>query len=233
MRKAIQMTNNHKVDGKIIRVKKATFGWNERKQFNKVNGEHAIVKTSNEARKLKGKDHRSYKEVVMGKYGSDKLVVRPTINHTDPLENGIVILDKGDCSSHQKDQKEDEIAEPNSKLVYNHMLEDFEYEWLSSCAIARVKPFLDIESIAAGLKRKGFCCRICQMGGANVLLRFETTDKLKDFLKNSSVAYDEWFEEIKPWSKSCLQRQISLWIVLKEVPLHLWDISFFKAIGEI
>ncbi|XVF41900.1 hypothetical protein PTKIN_Ptkin01aG0317600 [Pterospermum kingtungense] len=56
---------------------------------------------------------------------------------------------------------------------------------------------------------------------------------MKLFLKDSKWACKVWFDEVHPWSKSSVYRRIPLWIVLEEVPLHLWDCKFFKALGDL
>ncbi|XVE96593.1 hypothetical protein REPUB_Repub02eG0236400 [Reevesia pubescens] len=43
---------------------------------------------------------------------------------------------------------------------------------------------------------------------------------------------NELFEFIKPWHHSFVQREISYWVILDEVPFQAWHKSFFKSLGD-
>ncbi|XVF68032.1 hypothetical protein PTKIN_Ptkin10aG0170300 [Pterospermum kingtungense] len=128
----------------------------------------------------------------------------------------------------------DEVDESlRSSMSFSVCIQESEIEWLNSCAIRMVKDGVDLPSIKAGIENTGFQCHVCPMGGISVLLRFESEVSMRSFLKDPLFVRDQWFETVQQWGKTTVQRKTPIWIALEDVPLQLWDLKFFKALGDL
>ncbi|XVF78709.1 hypothetical protein PTKIN_Ptkin14bG0157400 [Pterospermum kingtungense] len=261
IRKAVQLGDGRLLDGRSIIVKKASFGWNARRRSPIMKRRSPTLSMRRSDALNNERDHRSYKEVVMGgipeqswngeykvvkgyesmekiKGASEGANVAKQVQQTEVVPELRQItsvsvrsrnLEKGECSRLKREGTE---MERESVVEFNQFIQDYECKWLFNCAIGRLKESVNVESIASSLKEKGLACQVCPAGGVSVLLKFESPEELKHFLRDHISLYEAWFDECKPWSKSGLQRNIPMWIVLQEVPLHLWDIKFFKVLGD-
>ncbi|XVF69248.1 hypothetical protein PTKIN_Ptkin11bG0065800 [Pterospermum kingtungense] len=142
------------------------------------------------------RDHRSYKEVVMGGIleqswnGVSKVV--KGYKSMKKIKGVSENLEKGECSGLKKEGTK---LEPKSVAEFNQFIQDSEYKWLFNCAIGKLKESVNVESIASSLKEKGLACQVYPAGGVSVLLRFESLEELKHFLKDHISLYEAWFDD--------------------------------------
>ncbi|XVF78438.1 hypothetical protein PTKIN_Ptkin14bG0133100 [Pterospermum kingtungense] len=158
MREAISKGNNRLIDGWKIGVWKAKFGWRDRRLNNGLLSKSTGKLPPNHVEFSKGRDHRSYKDVLVCPSKGVKEVGSSSGSKKEAATN----VDAEAClnTGKHKDQSS------NSGLA---------------SVIGRVKDRVGIEDITKGLERAGF---------------------------------------------------VAQWINLEEVPLHLWDIKFFKSLGD-
>lgn len=88
------------------------------------------------------------------------------------------------------------------------------------------------QSQKARLAKAGLHCKVCPLGGALVILRFNSIEEASYALKNFSNVFDQWFVSISWWEKTKFEREIPVWVTLEDVPLHFWGLDLFKAIGD-
>ncbi|XVF77530.1 hypothetical protein PTKIN_Ptkin14bG0052100 [Pterospermum kingtungense] len=231
MHRAIQMANGTVVDGFCVTVKKASIGWGERSRYGSFR-DHIKKKSSSMQLTKQGYevviDNHTYKEVLAGSTSQKPQGMKEPVHIIDEGLREVVLMQK-----HQKLAEERAALEKvGGDVTFNLFIPSNNLEWLHLCAIGTLKEGCDCDTISKGLREVGYKAQVCPMGGLSVLLRFDSVDNLRSFLKNYSSVYDFWFVEVKQWCKSCLIRKILIWIKLEEVPLQLWDVEFFKALGD-
>ncbi|XVF87131.1 hypothetical protein PTKIN_Ptkin18bG0094900 [Pterospermum kingtungense] len=202
MQNAIRMGNNKEVDGWVISVKQASFGWQDRNRWvmNKV---------------VARKEKRRYEWIESS-----------TDDHVE-MKNS-----------------EDEVEEENmgngnkwdfdlvESVTFNKIPLDSDLGWFHCSAIGRLKDHLSLNEVCNGVRESGIDCEVCVLGGVSVLVKFEKDADMSDFIKNFFVLGSIWFDELQPWKAIAPYRKIDIWVSLQEVPLQLWDVSFFKTLGD-
>ncbi|XVF45255.1 hypothetical protein PTKIN_Ptkin02bG0190500 [Pterospermum kingtungense] len=221
MLNAIRFGNNRKIDGFIIGVKEASYGWRARRRRREDSESDRERKLEGQRFDSKLRDHCSYRDVVIGDQSLVDMECRANLQNSalvtyDEMING------------------DDTDEANLKSVLNYegSAQQENLYWLECCSVGRVKRVAEVSEIQKGLEEAGFKCNVCPFGGAAVILRFESNMLLQNFLNANQKLYEHWLEDISPWSYSNPYRAIPLWIILEEVPLHLWNVDFFKFLGD-
>ncbi|XVF71504.1 hypothetical protein PTKIN_Ptkin12aG0043100 [Pterospermum kingtungense] len=251
---AIEKANNRFMDGWRIKVSKA----NPEKKGVKVKNMKSrdpLVRNQ-EVRKTvwNGRDNRSYRDVVIGEDRSG--VVRQKLPVTEVLlmnEEGTsqglkVSRDHGESScpmgSSQKEvSASDEVRclsqknerEANQELisdvVFNQVIPDSEMEWLKFCIVGRVKDTISWEVLCNTYDSARIPCKICPLGGVSVLFRFHSLREMEAAMELFQTTSVDVLDDFNLWSRACF-RSISVWVALEEVPLHIWNETFFKALTD-
>ncbi|XVE68528.1 hypothetical protein DITRI_Ditri09bG0075200 [Diplodiscus trichospermus] len=150
-----------------------------------------------------GSDHRTYKEVALGHFYGDAGLEDKNNRLEDP----------GRLDNEQIDDDE----ELKSFVEFNHTIADSELDWLKKSVIVTVKELVTLDDIMTG--------------GVSAMLKFDSFVELSNFMEKAHCFANQWFIDFKQWDKS-FKRLIPIWISLEEVPLHLWNVEFVKALGE-
>ncbi|XVF77615.1 hypothetical protein PTKIN_Ptkin14bG0060200 [Pterospermum kingtungense] len=226
--RAIAERDNCRIDGRFIKVKRAAFGWRNRR-VQSANGPKTRLAAMKKPTHMEWKirHHHSYKEV---------------------LESDMIRTDKDVLSSHKKvvrDDKELVVADKDKASVKcpmeientdEEILEfntpEEELKWLENVILGRVKEDVPISEVRKVLKDNGVDCMVSPMGGVSVDFIFESCENLNMFLDKAEVFSESILEDYKAWDDSLAEREIITWIILEEVPLQLWNVKIFKAIGD-
>ncbi|XVE51579.1 hypothetical protein DITRI_Ditri02bG0052800 [Diplodiscus trichospermus] len=154
MVKAIQYGNNRKIDGWIIRVKEAIYGWNERR-LRKSDQIHDRGKNSAMTTKYGGgsrgpSGYRSYSDVVVGK--GDR-----GVEQSKMMEN--VLCGNPNCSA-----KEMVVKEHPKEVSLETDIPSDDMKWLQRSAIGHVRDFSEVKKMFESLVVAGIDCQLCPMG---------------------------------------------------------------------
>ena len=184
--KAIEFGNNRRIDGRHIKVKKASYGWNERST--KAGSQESVSKVSESQKSSKNldacRDDRSYKDALVG---------------TNPP-----------ASENRADKDASTSAEAMpvvEKVVNNVCLKEVNYDleipksdmdWLQRSAVGRLAGNFHYKVVQKALTSGGINCCLSPMGGISVLLTFNGREEMVDNLNNSKGFFDEWFDVISP-----------------------------------
>ncbi|KAF2306141.1 hypothetical protein GH714_013215 [Hevea brasiliensis] len=69
------------------------------------------------------------------------------------------------------------------------------------------------------------------MGRNRVLITFDSKDQMNGLLKRIDCV-NYWLSEVKPWDAVLSSVARVVWVRLYGVPFHVWDIKFFKWLGN-
>ncbi|XWS70829.1 hypothetical protein CRYUN_Cryun03dG0082300 [Craigia yunnanensis] len=218
MVKVIEFENNKKVDGRFIRVNKASFGWEDRRNRALQWRKKLVVLSSIEKSYLAFRDNRSYKEVLKGSGlnadGSSKLL-------------GI----KGDSNINVEVAVEVEVPSPTPKKVnYDLDIPKAELEWLDRIAIGYIKMGCSMNQTIIYMVTSCFRCQANPMDRLSILLTFNSKNEMSKMIKDDSIK--GWFEDVVPWCMSLMLREIAVWVILEEVLLQVWHKNFFESLGN-
>ncbi|XVF88724.1 hypothetical protein PTKIN_Ptkin19aG0073700 [Pterospermum kingtungense] len=177
-RRAVQEGNRRRIDGRLISIKIAAFGWKERR--------------------IEG--------VVL--LGSGK-VATEIVGSCEKIN--------GDCIE---------------EVSFNVNISDKEMEWLQSCVFGRLKCSEGVGEVRKMLLDNGYSCQVCPLGGFSLCIIFNSLEDRLSFLDKSGVIASPLLDDIGLWNDSWRQRKSNVWVILKGVPLQLWNANFFESLAN-
>ncbi|GKV14958.1 hypothetical protein SLEP1_g25756 [Rubroshorea leprosula] len=71
------------------------------------------------------------------------------------------------------------------------------------------------------------------MGGKLVLLDSEDKEALKDLIESAKDWFNQWFDEVQPWSPKMVATERFVWVKCYGVPLHVWNPEYFTIIATL
>ncbi|XVF82531.1 hypothetical protein PTKIN_Ptkin16aG0057100 [Pterospermum kingtungense] len=219
MRKAIELGNYRRIDGRCISVKKANFGWRDRRSVqNKKFFQECSLDNPSNPKSFKARVDRSYRDVVMG-VGIEK---------EDEVLVGVA---KGTLKGNFKSgEKEESYCFP--EVIYNVEIPNIEMEWLDRSVICKLKEAVSIQMVTEFFKDAGFDCKLAPMGGVTVCATFSSKEERDGFVDKEQLCAEDYLDSCKIWNNSVAERDLAVWVNMEEVPLQLWNEQFFKSIGD-
>ena len=217
MVKAIEYGNGRLVDGRSIRVNKATFGWKDR--FSKAKKQSGSSTKSEQLNRGPAafRDVRTFKEVLLGED------VKSTPESSNPM--GI-----GNNESNSNKGVAEECVNKHKKVEYDLNIPKVEMEWLSSSAKGILKEGIGCRKVSKVMLRAGVVCQVSPLDNFSALLTFESKEVMKNMIKDNRVS--SWFTELVPWEETVMERELFAWVILEEVPLQVWHVKFFESLGN-
>ena len=212
MRKAIVFGNNRRIDGRTIRVNKATHEWKEKKKYEWQEKSQKLPLTGRGSAAFR--DNRTYKEVL--------LVPSTNIN-----EN---LIEKGFLGDKVNNVEVSAPSNKPEKVEYDLDIPKSEMEWLDRSAIGRIRDGFSLSEIANYLEVEGLCCQVSPMDCISVLLVFCSKMEMVDSIKDERIK--SRFVDVIPWGESVMKRETFVWVLLEEVPLQVWHNKFFESLGN-
>ncbi|XVE88157.1 hypothetical protein DITRI_Ditri19aG0045700 [Diplodiscus trichospermus] len=217
MQRVIREGNNRHIDGWNIRVKEASFGWEDTDHFGKMlkglAGSNVYIGCNGQSKTASYKNHRSYRDVVLGTcmktFCTEQEVLEPL------LENSF----KPSRNNPSSDYKED--------LIFDSTLPQEEMEWLDRCAVGQIKNDAKVDSIREVFRGANIACLVSPMGEVTVALMFESKQDMFFIMKDAKELFDEWLEDLWPMDKTIVSRKIAVWVKLGDIPLNVWHPNFF------
>ena len=217
MLEAIDQGNGRRVDGWLIRVKKASYGWGDRKRV--------VQDWQKKHQKSSGacigsvafRDNRSYREVLLGDKDEG---FSKTLN---PIQKGITMDTTTNMAS------EDHVNKPK-RVEYDLDIPKAEMEWLNMSTRGSIKEGLNLMKITKEMKEAGCKCQISPLDSIAVLLTFQSKEELLETIKEDRLK--PWFDDIAPWKESTKARESFVWVLLEEVPLQVWHPKVFQSLGN-
>lgn len=220
MNRAIELGNNLRIDGLIIGVKKAIFGWKDRSS--KPSRFSGITKpsSSKQAWLAKERDARSFKDALVGSM----------VEHQNPKGKKAVVINsapvsKDGCSSSTNHGLE-KASLPILEDSFNLFIPDSDMDWLHCCAIGRLVDNVKISDSSAHLQQLRSPCKVCVLETCSILLKFPDVPEMNCFIASSNV-WSIWFHDLSPWRPSVHNREVAVWVNLENVPLHLCHNNIF------
>ena len=116
------------------------------------------------------------------------------------------------------------------KVNYDLDISKFEMEWVDRCAIGRIREGFQLMELVKKVVTEGFKVSVCPMGGVTTLLTFDTKMGMVEQLKDDKMK--TWFDGLRLWDSSTMKREMTVWVMLEEVPLQGWHAIFFASLGN-
>ncbi|XVF78456.1 hypothetical protein PTKIN_Ptkin14bG0134900 [Pterospermum kingtungense] len=243
--------NNRRIDGWVVSVKRANDGW-KAKRKTLGSQEHDGAKTHKDCscRDVR-RDDKCYRDVLLSEYnglessgqngemGKEMREKRKMFNSNNlKQEEGsndqmrkVMCIFEGFMED-ELDKRRSSESDLVEVVSFDHILNEADLKCLYCCAVGRVKEGYSLSEIQYGLQVKKIYCDVCVLGGVSVLIKFKSEVELEAFFSNFQVSSSPWCEDLKPWRFVNPFRSVDVWVSLQEVPLHVWDMSFFKTLGD-
>lgn len=111
----------------------------------------------------------------------------------------------------------------------SHVVLEEDMEWLKNCYIGQVHSpdvvfQLQEKVFAEGL----YSVKVTPMGGDLVLIQVEEGEDFLQLVKDYEDAFEKWFADLCLWSPPEVPKHCHVWVRCQGIPLHAWDMSFFK-----
>ncbi|XVF37150.1 hypothetical protein REPUB_Repub19eG0121000 [Reevesia pubescens] len=161
------------------------------------------------------RDSRSYKDAFLGNHP-------PTSVHEDLKTQQGKIDDSRNSETPErltpKGQTEKFSSETHPKEV-NYELEfpKKDLDWLNYSLIGILKYDVSSRQLKVYLRSKGVYCKVRTIGGAPVILTFNSKQSLEYILKFNNDALDFGLDNFKLWSSCNGGKLIAYWVNLEEV----------------
>ncbi|XVF86913.1 hypothetical protein PTKIN_Ptkin18bG0078900 [Pterospermum kingtungense] len=193
------MGDNRRMDGRFIRVKMATFGWRQRRS-NKTHNvgsyptDDSFVKKSMERQPscslqpLKFRDHRTYREVLIGDKRKEVVEDKTGANKFDLDRRRLET--KGMLSSCE-----------GTTVSFDTMIPEEEVAWLKSAIICDTKDPCTAHIISRIIEEMRVKVKICQMSSCRFCLVFLSVDRRDAFLDKVRSLQPQYLEALKRWEE--------------------------------
>ncbi|XVF64059.1 hypothetical protein PTKIN_Ptkin09bG0136700 [Pterospermum kingtungense] len=192
------------VDGNIIKVKMATFGWQRRRRYtNDASGNRTFEMRSGEIHTpnliFKERDYKSYREVLLWSSG--------VIDDDKGIPN-----DKGPIRRMEHSAKS--IDDDKVNVCFNTMVPKEESERLLNCVICDFKDPCLTSRVRSIMESTGVQCVICPMGLCQMCLRFDSKKDMEDCLVKVRVFDPELGLNMVVWNDHMIKKKTDIWILL-------------------
>ncbi|OMO96201.1 Nucleotide-binding, alpha-beta plait [Corchorus olitorius] len=217
--------------GRRISVSMAKYSWRE--SFGHSNTKRPMMPAKMSSRREASRfvDGRSFKEVVVngplpcqnidGSYQDNFDEKLPSPAHLqEECKNASGKLDK-DC-----------LDIGTKSLVLDVDIPDSDMEWLNRSMVGKIKVGFSCNSVQESLLLHEISVIVCPFNEDNFLLTFPSIDDLRVQMSSHRDLLDNWFESLVSWVEFNEKRKFTSWIRLEEVPLELWHVNFFMALGN-
>ncbi|CAL5340772.1 unnamed protein product [Camellia sinensis] len=107
--------------------------------------------------------------------------------------------------------------------------------WLYDSVLVKLKPFFSFHDFQKEIyKRTGKEVVVRQVGGRVAILSFSSNQQMKEERAKMEEWIHDWSDEVFEWEeRKFLECDRCLWITCVGVPLNLWSIKTFEAIGKV
>ncbi|EOY32840.1 Uncharacterized protein TCM_040863 [Theobroma cacao] len=89
-----------------------------------------------------------------------------------------------------------------------------------------------VETIQSAMFLEGVTARVRPAGGLDVLVTFGDKEEMETLLESYSEIFELWFDSISPYNADIETRSYMVWVKVEEIPIHLWSMKLFKALGN-
>lgn len=115
------------------------------------------------------------------------------------------------------------------KLVRNYKSCKEDIQWASKGVVASVVNGEFIPDVQNRIADAGFSdIEITPMGADRVLIRSSSDVLVHTIINDAKEFFDHFFKNIVRWEKKILPFQRGAWLRIYGVPIHAWNVSFFK-----
>lgn len=128
---------------------------------------------------------------------------------------------------------ERQIMGPSKTVILSPIESLAEKQW-SKCSLwGEVKNVKDLGNLNRLVKELGFLDgHVRYVGGLSVLVTFVDEEEASDFLLHRKETWKNYFDSLKVWDGKCNLEERLTWIIIKGVPVSLWDPTTFDIIGN-
>ncbi|XVF83514.1 hypothetical protein PTKIN_Ptkin16aG0494700 [Pterospermum kingtungense] len=216
-RRAVQEGNRRRIDGRLISVKIAAFGWKERRSSSvKQAGKWGSADPVSPNRIQKDRNQRTYKDVLV---------------ESSARTEGVVLLGSGKVATEIVGSCEKINGDCIKEVSFNVNISEKEMEWLQSCVFGRLKCSEGVGEVRKMLLDNGYSCQVCPLGGFSLCIIFNSLEDRLSFMDKSGVIASPSLDDFGLWNDSWGQRKSNVWVILEEVPLQLWNANFFESLA--
>lgn len=108
-----------------------------------------------------------------------------------------------------------------------------EKSWLKSSLVGEVKTFTNAGNLQVILKELGVPdVQVRYLGGVSMMMTFDNSELANEFLLNRLEDWKKIFTYLVVWDGTYNQEERFLWLIIKGVPVSLWDPITFDIVGN-
>ncbi|GMJ13842.1 hypothetical protein HRI_005053400 [Hibiscus trionum] len=104
--------------------------------------------------------------------------------------------------------------------------------WRSKALVGVIKESFNPDLVQEALRSEGLQETVCPWFGLMVVVRFNTVSEKQCCWGMRKQMLDTWFRELELLEGFEGKRKIKIWLKLIDVPLSIWSIDFFEALGR-
>ncbi|GMJ08960.1 hypothetical protein HRI_004565200 [Hibiscus trionum] len=102
---------------------------------------------------------------------------------------------------------------------------------LKDCLVGRIKAMYSAEIVEQALRSDGFQATVCPWFGLLVILRMQDGESKNAVWALRDELMSTWFDELELLTGYEGKRRVKVWAELSDVPLQMWNSSFFSKLG--
>ncbi|XP_021296883.1 uncharacterized protein LOC110426109 [Herrania umbratica] len=232
MEKALRWGGHQWIEGKRVVVQKAEPVHREKVETRVEPIKKIVWETG-----TKGVGGRSFKEVVQGGREEETMEewkVKPTKEKVD-------LIEKNEWGNKDESMIQRRVGEKNigsyaqegsSRTTINSDIPEEDMRWIQNSAIGRLKKRIECGVVQSKLLNEGIQVQVRVIEGLSPLVTFEGREEMNTLLENYREIFEVWFDSLIPIDIAKYDGDVRLWVGLYDIPVHLWLINIFKAIGK-
>ncbi|KAJ0575052.1 putative RNA recognition motif domain, nucleotide-binding alpha-beta plait domain superfamily [Helianthus annuus] len=127
-----------------------------------------------------------------------------------------------------------DLEEKNVVLV-NPSITEANEKWKGKSLIAKVKSLELLNTLETFLSRDnmlGAKTSFVGGGGLKILICFNGPETAMEFFTNQKFFWEVWAKNMEVWNGQDLEFSRLVWLIVRGIPLELWDKGVFNSIGE-
>ncbi|XVF57147.1 hypothetical protein PTKIN_Ptkin06aG0180600 [Pterospermum kingtungense] len=191
--------NRRRIDGQVIMVKEASFGWKERCSDKELKS-HREGTSSRRTSQWRVRDNRTFKEALMGAF------VR---KESGGASKGVFL----------------------EEIFLGIDIPTQETEWLSHSVFAATKDSMFLDDVTEFVSKLGSKGMVSPIGGISVCVTFDSQNARDEFSDKIVCMENSPLFDLQKWNGNH-QKLIYVWVLIEDVPFHLWNVSFFEQLGN-
>ncbi|GMJ11822.1 hypothetical protein HRI_004851400 [Hibiscus trionum] len=172
------------------------------------------------------RDNRSYTDVVRGVKNFHREIpgnFRPTAKRNEAT---------GEATTNRLGVVIVEDKQVREQYSHSSLLFVPKPTWKSLSFAGRIKPMYNVELVQDALISEGLIVQVCPWYGMLSIIRCGNKETFSRCWEMRMELIRTWFDELECLEGFEGKRKVKTWLVMKEVPLQVWDEDFFRSVAS-